>query len=471
MKIALISCSKSKQNYLCEAKEMYSKSNLFNYSYEYAKINADKIYILSAKYGLLPDNQPIEPYDLTLNNMSNEQKYNWSNYVINQMKKEFDMENDEFIILAGKEYYINLLRYIKKFKLPLGNLTLGNRISFLQNYLNSLPIANNINIQNEHSMPHSVYKCKQLHIIFNNSINYDYSQIHNIPFNNGIYIMFEIGELYNDLNRIVRVGTHNVQGRLKIRLKDHFIRKNKDGSIFRKNVGKALLNKRNDDYLPIWNINTSKPENYSYVIRDKQNRIENEVTDYLQKNITFAALRVDDDNFRLRIEKAIIATLNSDNTFNPSQRWLGNYSPENKIKNSGMWLKDGLTHEILNDKEFEFIKTSMEDYSRESIANNYEVTINTKITNTAKSNIQLNKTNNPGVEEIKKYIADILETQRKNGNNECIIISGNIHKQMGLSNKMPSVCSAMYKLKKPNDEILRTTKSGKSSTISIKYYL
>ena len=45
MKIALISCSKSKQNYLCEAKEMYSDSDLFKYSSEHPKINAGAIYI------------------------------------------------------------------------------------------------------------------------------------------------------------------------------------------------------------------------------------------------------------------------------------------------------------------------------------------------------------------------------------------------------------------------------------------
>lgn len=53
------------------------------------------------------------------------------------------------------------------------------------------------------------------------------------------------------------MGTHTSEGRLKARLKDHFISRNKDGSIFRKNVGKALLSKIKDPYLDIWALDTS----------------------------------------------------------------------------------------------------------------------------------------------------------------------------------------------------------------------
>jgi hypothetical protein len=54
------------------------------------------------------------------------------------------------------------------------------------------------------------------------------------------------------MNRIVRVGTHTSPNRLKIRLKDHFWHENKDGSIFRKNIGKAILNQEHNPYLQTW---------------------------------------------------------------------------------------------------------------------------------------------------------------------------------------------------------------------------
>ncbi len=46
---------------------------------------------------------------------------------------------------------------------------------------------------------------------------------------------------YGELDRIVRIGTHTSDDRLKNRLRDHFISKNKDGSIFRKNIGKSHI--------------------------------------------------------------------------------------------------------------------------------------------------------------------------------------------------------------------------------------
>lgn len=51
-KIGLISCVSKKLNCKTKAKDLYT-SPLFKYSLAYArKLNPDKIYILSAKYGL-----------------------------------------------------------------------------------------------------------------------------------------------------------------------------------------------------------------------------------------------------------------------------------------------------------------------------------------------------------------------------------------------------------------------------------
>ena len=65
MKIGLISCSKAKKDYLCPAEEMYSESNSFRLSLEYAKKICDEVFILSAKHGLLDLEDTIQPYDET----------------------------------------------------------------------------------------------------------------------------------------------------------------------------------------------------------------------------------------------------------------------------------------------------------------------------------------------------------------------------------------------------------------------
>ena len=52
-RIALISCTSNKKAHKCPARELYSESPLFRLAYAFAKLVADKIFILSAKYGLV----------------------------------------------------------------------------------------------------------------------------------------------------------------------------------------------------------------------------------------------------------------------------------------------------------------------------------------------------------------------------------------------------------------------------------
>ena len=97
--------------------------------------------------------------------------------------------------------------------------------------------------------------CAKLHEICNDRPRYRYPLDKVALPDNGVYVLFERGEYaHGGLDRIVHVGTHNGQNRLAQRLAEHFDNANKDRSIFRKNIGRALLNKRNDPFLALWNI-------------------------------------------------------------------------------------------------------------------------------------------------------------------------------------------------------------------------
>jgi len=56
------------------------------------------------------------------------------------------------------------------------------------------------------------------------------------------------------------------------------------------------------------------------------------------------------------MEEAIITTLNKSNDFSPSEGWLGTYSTEEEIRNSGMWLKKGLDAQPLSIIELQWLK-------------------------------------------------------------------------------------------------------------------
>lgn len=199
-RIALISCASSKKDYVCEAKELYSESVAFRLEYQLAVMLAEEIYILSAKYGLISKNTILAPYDYTLIKKTKDVKMQWSSKVLSQLQEKFSLENDEFVIFAGNDYCEYLLPEIKNYWLPLKGKRQGERLSTLKKMI---------------AFEHETNLCKAVHQYFNDMPRMDYKMNQDIQFNNGIYIMFEKGQKYGVLDRIVRVGTHTSDDRLK----------------------------------------------------------------------------------------------------------------------------------------------------------------------------------------------------------------------------------------------------------------
>lgn len=188
--------------------------------------------------------------------------------------------------------------------------------------------------------------CQTIHQWFNGMKKYSF------PFNeqeipeNGIYILFEKDEFAHSINRIVRIGTHTGNNQLRSRLFQHFLNENKDRSIFRKNIGRALLNKDKDPFLGQWEIDlTTKKakELYSNSVDSiKQEETEGRVTKYIQDNFSFVVFQLDNKDKRLEIESKIISTVSLCEECKSSENWLGNSSPKGKIRKSGLWLVNEL---------------------------------------------------------------------------------------------------------------------------------
>ena len=205
--------------------------------------------------------------------------------------------------------------------------------------------------------------CNHLHNLFNSLPK------HKFPFNikeiplNGIYILFEKNELAHNTNRIVRIGTHTGNNQLRSRLNQHFVNENKDRSIFRKNIGRAILNKNNDSFLKSWELDlTTKASRIlnNPIDFNKQKQVEKEVTKYIQENFSFAVFEVKNKEERLKLESKIISTISQCNECKPSLNWLGLFSPKEKIRNSGLWLVNELNKEPLSEKELFNISTFLQ---------------------------------------------------------------------------------------------------------------
>lgn len=210
--------------------------------------------------------------------------------------------------------------------------------------------------------------CEELHKLFNSikRLNFPFNE-DGIP-KNGIYILFEGEEKAHGVDRIVRIGTHTGQNQLLSRLNQHFLNENKDRSIFRKNIGRALLNKKNDKFLIQWELDLttkeSKDKFLSSVDLEKQKQVEKEVTDCIQKNFSFVVFPIEDKERRLKIESKIISTISLCKDCKPSENWLGLLSPKEKIRKSGLWLVNELYKQPMSNKEIEELKTIIKNATR-----------------------------------------------------------------------------------------------------------
>ena len=155
---------------------------------------------------------------------------------------------------------------------------------------------------------------------------------------NGIYLFFERGESGSidgaTYDRIVRVGTHRVNGRYSGRLQNHFgsvktLNGNKNASVFRRHVGGALMQRDHPDdpRLAEWSRQGGASDSAMEAI----------VSQHLGQNFTFVTIPVEDAAERLELETGLIALLAQAPILRPSDTWLGHHATHPAVRESGLW--------------------------------------------------------------------------------------------------------------------------------------
>lgn len=129
--VVLISCVKSKRTSPCAASEMYI-SPLFGKMLAYAKsLRPRRIFILSAKYGLLDLKTVIEPYEQTLNKMRSSARAAWAQGVLAGLNEQIDLDRDHIVVLAGLRYRELLLSHIRHYSVPMEGMSFGRQLKWL----------------------------------------------------------------------------------------------------------------------------------------------------------------------------------------------------------------------------------------------------------------------------------------------------------------------------------------------------
>lgn len=180
----------------------------------------------------------------------------------------------------------------------------------------------------------------------------------------GVYFYYEQGESIRcadaTFEKIVRVGSHRKMGGLPRRLIDHYWA-NKDGSIFRKHIGCALIRRNGNPEVCLgpW---IAKGQPYDLTL-------ENEVDSSLRTRFKFRTLLVPQACERDFLEKNLIAFLSQAGLSAPSETWLGRFSPYPEIRESGLWnirhVEEALeiTPQVLLAKIEELVVISLKSYA------------------------------------------------------------------------------------------------------------
>jgi hypothetical protein len=209
---------------------------------------------------------------------------------------------------------------------------------------------------------------------------FEQSEIDSISFRNGVYVVFEEGEVAHGGNRVVRVGTNTGEDATLVdRLYEHY--KNEGRSIFRKHIARCLLEKRHDidnlkklfhssKYLTLvgqWKKNVSEEELKKFY------DLHEAISAYIRNYCSFVLLPVCKES-RTCWEKKIISTVATCSNCGPSSKWLGNIFPENihlscaRIRMSGLWNVEHVNNKhILTDIEIAELENIVELSRRKSI--------------------------------------------------------------------------------------------------------
>jgi hypothetical protein len=200
------------------------------------------------------------------------------------------------------------------------------------------------------------------------------------PFNledlpeNGIYFFYEKGETWRhggDEPRVVRIGTHRGQGNLRTRISETYLLderklgfgpdnpKPADRSIFRKNLGRALVNRASDDYLRVWEIDFTTKRNRErlWLLRDmaKEKELEQAISALLRDRFSFRVIVVECPTKRAELDKRLVGTVARCGLCTPSVNWLGRYSPKTKIREGNLWQVQNLHADRLGPEDKEAI--------------------------------------------------------------------------------------------------------------------
>lgn len=319
-------------------------SPLFRKSLLAALDDAKKIYILSAKHGVLSCDDVIEPYDVTLKTLSRNARKAWGEAAGDQLRQIVDRKTIASMY-CGEEYIAPLRDALTTSGTttvePLAGRSLGQRLQDLTAINEEQKLRADVS---------RFYRMMRLLWLAQDGgrVLGDANGKMSWP-GRGVYFIVEMpgGLSHGTMPRIVRIGTHAISSGSRTslwnRLSTHRGTTSGGGShrssIFRSHVGQAIMQReRTSSWPETWAVGQSAPQE----IRGPEAVLEKIVSRTIGE-MRVIWLAIPDEagpmSERAYIERNAIGLLSRSNLLMPfkDQEWLGRYSRDWRICVSGLW--------------------------------------------------------------------------------------------------------------------------------------
>ena len=180
--------------------------------------------------------------------------------------------------------------------------------------------------------------CRNVHALLHSLPTFERPA--DVRITDGLYFFYERGEasLHGPDGRVVRVGNHpRSDGTLVRRLQQHY-RRGKNGSVFRKFLGGALMRAEDPDHPCLapapgkghWERQDEKP-------CERCRPVEQSVSLLLRARFRFRCVSIPDRQERNHLEAILISSLSACPVCRPSGGWLGQFAYSDIVRRTGLW--------------------------------------------------------------------------------------------------------------------------------------
>ena len=342
-RIGFVACCKTKGDRPMPAASLY-RSPLFRKSLLAALDTCGKVYILSAKHGVVSCNDTIEPYDVTLKTMCRSEREAWGARVQPQLDALL-RSRDTAVMYCGEEYFAPLRKHLQSLnvtvEMPLGSLSLGARLQALAKG-NEEAVLRKMGSDFSRLLTR-LWAAQGGGRLFGETNG-------RLPWpSRGVYFVLEAdrGIGGGRMPRVVRVGTHAVSQGSRTSLWDRLSthRGTTDGSgshrssIFRLHVGRALAR---HEPSPEWPVTWAQGQSAPRSVREAELGLERMVSKVIG-SMRVIWLDVGDEagpgSERAYFERNAIGLLSRIGLLDAvgSPGWLGRRSADWRIATSGLW--------------------------------------------------------------------------------------------------------------------------------------